>query len=275
MLVNMNELLLDAQKNHYAVGLFNTTDSDAIEAAITAAEKLRSPIIIGTAEVLLPYGDLPLLAPTMVSMAKNASVPVVVHFDHGLTFDRCMEAIKLGFSSIMFDGSAGDPSENLEQTRQMVKIAHSLGLSVEGEIGHVGEVITGDQDAQDMYTTPEEAIAFVEATGVDALAIAIGTAHGAYKTKPKLDIQRLKQIRSALNTPLVLHGASGLTAEDLQSTIQEGITKMNIFTDLYAAGLQVINEGGADYHQVRMKKVDAIRQVVMDKMQLFGSVGRC
>ena len=143
--------------------------------------------------------------------------------------------------------------------------------------GHESIIITntGDQDAQDMYTTPEEAIAFVEATGVDALAIAIGTAHGAYKTKPKLDIQRLKQIRSALNTPLVLHGASGLTAEDLQSTIQEGITKMNIFTDLYAAGLQVINEGGTDYHQVRMKKVDAIRQVVMDKMQLFGSVGRC
>jgi fructose-bisphosphate aldolase class II len=257
------------------VGLFNTTDSDAIEAAITAAEAVRSPIIIGTAEVLLPHGDLPLLAPTMVHMAKCANVPVVVHFDHGLTVERCKQAIDLGFSSIMFDGSAGDPDENLNNTRQMVQFAHNLGISVEGEIGHVGEVITGDQDAQDMYTTPEEAIAFVEATGVDALAIAIGTAHGAYKTKPKLDIQRLKQIRSVLDTPLVLHGASGLSREDLHSTIREGVTKMNIFTDLYAAGLQVMLQGGEDYHEIRNRKVAAIRQVVMEKMELFGSVGRC
>lgn len=274
MLVNLNDILYDAQKNHYAVGLFNTTDTDAIEAAITAAEEMRSPIILGTAEVLLPYGDLKLIGPTMVSLAKSASVPVVVHYDHGLTFERCMEAIKIGFSSIMFDGSAGAADENLKATREIVKIAHAMGVTVEGEIGHVGEAINDDESATDMYTTPQEALSFIEETGVDALAIAIGTAHGVYKTTPKLDIERLKQIRKVTDTPLVLHGGSGLPVDDLKSTIREGIAKLNIFTDLYIAGLRVINEGGTDYHQVRTRKVQAIKEVVMDKIRLFGSEGR-
>ena len=274
MLVNLNDILLDAQKNRYAVGLFNTTDSDAVEAAISAAEELKSPIIIGTAEVLLPYGNLQLIGPSMVNMAKNSSVPVAVHFDHGLTFERCMEAMKVGFSSIMFDGSAADISENLEKTREMVKIAHSLGVTGEGEIGHVGEAVNNDNEASDMYTTPKEAVDFVEATGVDALAIAIGTAHGAYKSKPKLDIERLKEIRKALDTPLVLHGGSGLSEQDFKNSIREGITKMNIFTDLYTAGLRVVNEGGEDYHAVRTKKVAAIKEAVMNKILMFGSNGR-
>lgn len=274
MLVNLNDVLFDAQKNHYAVGLFNTTDTDAIEAAITAAEEMKSPIILGTAEVLLPYGDLKLIAPTMVSLAKSASVPVAVHYDHGLTFERCMEAIKLGFSSIMFDGSAGDEQENLKATREIVKIAHAMGVTVEGEIGHVGEAINGDEGASDMYTTPQDAVNFIEATGVDALAIAIGTAHGVYKSTPKLDIERLKQIRKATDTPLVLHGGSGLPEDDLKATIREGIAKLNIFTDLYIAGLKVINQGGTDYHEVRTRKVEAIKQVVRDKITLFGSAGK-
>ena len=191
MLVNLNDVLLDAQKNKYGVGLFNTTDTDMLEAAISAAEEMRSPIVIGTAEILLPFGELKLIAPSLIEAAKRATVPVVVHYDHGLTFDRCIEALKLGFSSIMFDGSAGAESENLKNTREMVKIAHSMGVTVEGEIGHVGQADVGDNAVTDMYTTPEEALAFVEATGVDALAVAIGTAHGAYKTKPCLDIERL------------------------------------------------------------------------------------
>ena len=274
MLVNLNDILFDAQKNHYAVGLFNTTDTDAIEAAITAAEEMRSPIILGTAEVLLPYGDLKLIGPTMVSLAKSASVPVVVHYDHGLTFERCMEAIKIGFSSIMFDGSASAADENLKATREIVKIAHAMGITVEGEIGHVGEAVNDDESATDMYTTPQEALSFIEETGVDALAIAIGTAHGVYKTTPKLDIERLKQIRKVTDTPLVLHGGSGLPVEDLKNTIREGIAKLNIFTDLYIAGLRAINEGGTDYHQVRTRKVQAIKEVVMDKIRLFGSEGK-
>ena len=154
MLVNLNDVLKDAQKNHYGVGLFNTTDTDMLEAAISAAEELRSPIVIGTAEVLLPHGELKLIAPSIIAAAKRASVPVVVHYDHGLTFDRCIEALKLGFSSIMFDGSAGDPAKNFENTREMVKIAHAMGVTVEGEIGHVGQADTGDNETSDQYTTP-------------------------------------------------------------------------------------------------------------------------
>ncbi len=274
MLVNLNDLLGDAQKKHYAVGLFNTIDSDAIEAAVTAAEALRSPLIIGTAEVLLCHGDLKLIAPSMVSMAKAASVPVAVHYDHGLTLKRCMEAMKLGFSSIMFDGSLGDPADNLRQTAEMARIAHALGVTVEGEIGHVGETDAGHNNQRDLYTTPDEAVAFVEATGVDALAIAIGTAHGVYKETPRLDIGRLREIRQVLDTPLVLHGASGVPEADLKRTIREGIVKMNIFTDLYVAGLAAVNQGGEDYHSTRNRKVDAIRRVVTDKITLFGSAGR-
>lgn len=276
MLVNMKDVLSDAQKNHYAVGLFNTVDTDMLEGAISAAEELRSPIIIGTAEVLLPYGELKLIAPSLVAAAKRATVPVVVHYDHGLTFERCMEALELGFSSIMFDGSAGDERENLRNTREMVRIAHAMGATVEGEIGHVGEAVSGDNEASDAYTTPEEAVGFVKETGVDALAIAIGTAHGAYKSKPKLDIERLKEIRAAIDTPLVLHGGSGLSDGDFINTIRNGIAKINIFTDLCLAGENGMKDAeGLGYLKIREKKVEYIKQAVMKKMLLFSSNGSC
>ena len=274
MLVNLTDILPQAQKGGYAVGLFNTTDTDMLQAAISAAEELRSPIIIGTAEVLLPFGELQLIAPSVIHAAKRASVPVVVHYDHGLTFDRCMEALKLGFSSVMFDGSAESHEENLAATREMAKIAHSMGASIEGEIGHVGNADTGDNEASDQYTTPEEAVEFVKATGVDALAVAIGTAHGAYKTKPRLDIARLEQIRAALDTPLVLHGGSGLSDEDFRNTIRAGIAKMNIFTDLCVAGMDAVRNCPLSYLEARNLKVEAIKQAVMNKILLFGSNGK-
>ena len=161
MLVNLNDVLKKAQNEHYAVGLFNTIDTDMLEAAIAAAEEMRSPIIIGTAEVLLPYGELKLIAPSIIKAAKRATVPVVVHYDHGLTFERCMEALRLGFSSIMFDGSAGDSDKNIADTKQIVRIAHSFGATVEGEIGHVGEAANGDNATSDRYTTVKEAEDFI------------------------------------------------------------------------------------------------------------------
>ena len=133
MLANLNDVLPQAQRGGYAVGLFNTIDTDMLEAVIAAAERMRAPVIIGTAEVLLPYGELRLIAPSIIAAAHRASVPVVVHYDHGLTFDRCMEALKLGFTSVMFDGSAGDPSSNRAATREMVRIAHAMGATVEGK----------------------------------------------------------------------------------------------------------------------------------------------
>lgn len=274
MLVNLDYVLKKAQAEHYGVGLFNTTDTDMLEAAISAAEELNSPIIIGTAEVLLPSGELKLIAPSIIAAAKRAKVPVVVHFDHGLTFDRCMEALKLGFTSIMFDGSAGDPQKNIADTKEIVKIAHSFGATVEGEIGHVGEASTCDNNLKDSYTTPEEAADFIAKTGVDALAVAIGTAHGAYKEKPCLDIERLKEIRKTVDTPLVLHGGSGLSDDDFRNTVREGITKVNIFTDLCVAGIEAMKEGldkGLSYLEIRDLKVAKIKETVQRKIILFGS----
>lgn len=276
MLVNLKDVLIPAQKGGYAVGLFNTTDTDMLEGVLAAAEELRAPVIIGTAEVLLPFGELKLIAPSVRAAAERATVPVVLHYDHGLTVERCIEALDLGFTSIMFDGSAGDADANIELTRKVVEMCHARGVTVEGEIGHVGNAdVEGDQDNN--YTTPEEAKAFVEATGVDALAVAIGTAHGAYKHKPCLDLNRLAEIRSTIDTPLVLHGGSGLTDDDFRNTIKNGIAKVNIFTDLCLAGERACKRGleeNAGYLNMRNMKVEEIKKETMKKMLLFGCNGR-
>ena len=277
MLVNLNEVLKKAQKEKYAVGLFNTTDTDMLQAVIEAAEESNSPVILGTAEVLLPYGELKLIAPSVIAAAKRAKVPVVVHYDHGLTFDRCIEALKLGFSSIMFDGSAKPYEQNIAETREMVKIAHAFGATVEGEIGHVGEAAKEDNLLTDMYTTPEEAKAYLDATGVDALAVAIGSAHGVYKKKPMLNIERLKEISGAVKVPLVLHGGSGLSDDDFKNTIRNGIAKVNIFTDLCLAGERAMKDGEEKklgYLETRNLKVEYIKEAVKHKMALFGSINK-
>ena len=271
MIVTLNEVLKDAQQKKYAVGLFNTIDTDMLQAAIEAAEALRSPIIIGTAEILLPYGELKLISPSVVKAAKRAKVPVVVHYDHGLTFNRCMEAIQCGFSSVMFDGSTDDLEANIEATRQIVKIAHAFGCSVEAEIGHVGNA---DGSSADVLTTADEAYHFTTATGVDALAVAIGTSHGVYKHPPKLDFKRLAEIRARIRTPLVLHGGSGLSDDDFRRCIAGGIAKVNIFTDLTIAGANGFAEGlaaGENYMKARNRKVDAIRERIACYIRLFGS----
>lgn len=284
MLVNLKPILKSAQDGHYAVGLFNTTDTDMLQAAIEAAEEARSPIIIGTAEVLLPYGKLSLIAPALIAAAKAATVPVVVHYDHGLTFEKTLEALKLGFSSVMFDASAKPYSENVADTAEIVKIAHAMGATVEGEIGHVGLAANDDGDNADLYTTPAEAVSFQSATGVDALAVAIGTAHGVYKTKPKLNFTRLAEIRASLDTPLVLHGGSGLSDDDFRAVIAGGIAKMNIHTDMCIAGSQAMADSLAtqagrpwrtfDYLETRNARVAAIKSTIAAKLKLFGSVGK-
>ena len=277
MLVNLNEVLKKAQKEKYAVGLFNTTDTDMLQAVIEAAEESRSPVILGTAEVLLPYGELKLIAPSVIAAAKRASVPVVVHYDHGLTFERCLEALQLGFSSVMFDGSAKAYGQNIEETKEIVKIAHAFGASVEGEIGHVGEAAQGDESLENMYTTVAEAKEYLENMGIDALAVAIGSAHGVYKKKPKLNVERLKEIADAVSVPLVLHGGSGLSDDDFKNTIREGIAKVNIFTDLCLAGERAMKDGAEKklgYLETRNLKVEYIKEAVKHKMSLFGSVNK-
>ncbi len=277
MLANLNDVLRPAQQGRYAVGLFNTTDTDMLQAAIEAAEEMRAPIIIGTAQVLLPYGELQLIAPSVIAAAKRAKVPVVVHYDHGLTFDRCMEALQLGFTSVMHDASAKPYTQNIQETREIVRIAHAFGATVEGEIGHVGNADGSDPAGEDRYTTVAEALDYRNDTGVDALAIAIGTAHGAYKTAPRLSFERLKAIRETVDTPLVLHGGSGLTDEDFRKAVQGGIAKVNIFTDLCLAGMEAERralEQRMEYLPARNLKKDAIREAIMRKMALFGCQGK-
>lgn len=248
-----------------------------LEGAISAAEELKAPIIIGTAEVLLPYGELKLLAPSIIAAAERAEVPVVVHYDHGLTFERCMEALKLGFSSIMFDGSGVDAAKNISDTAQIVKIAHAFGATVEGEIGHVGEAASEDNSSSDLYTTPDEAEEYIGKTGVDALAVAIGTAHGNYKTAPKLDLERLCSIHKRVSTPLVLHGGSGLSDDDFRNTVKNGISKINIFTDICSAGAEAMQYGVKNnfpYLDIRSLRVEKIKETVKEKIKLFGSSGK-
>lgn len=277
MLVNLDYVLKKAQEGNYAVGLFNTIDTDMLEGTLSAAEELKAPIIIGTAEVLLPYGELKLLAPSIIAAAERAEVPVVVHYDHGLTFERCMEALKLGFSSIMFDGSGGDAAKNISDTAQILKIAHAFGATVEGEIGHVGEAASEDNSSSDLYTTPDEAEEYISKTGIDALAVAIGTAHGNYKTAPKLDLERLRSIYKHVSTPLVLHGGSGLSDDDFRNTVKNGISKINIFTDICSAGTAAMRYGvknNLPYLDIRSLRVEKIKETVKEKIKLFGSSGK-
>lgn len=283
MLVTMNEVLREAKKGRYAVGLFNAINLELAKGIISAAEKTGSPVIFGTAEVLLPYNTLEDLAMILIPMAKRASVPVVVHLDHGLTKETCIKALELGFSSIMYDCSTDTYENNCAKVKEMAEIAHSYGASIEGEIGHVGgaegtATAEGQDEAAKYYTTPEEAKDFVERTGVDALAIAVGTAHGAYKLPPKLDFERIEKIATTVSTPLVLHGGSGLSDADFKRSIEAGISKVNVFTDINVAAAEAAMRNCSDVNrgigELLSPIRDAVEQSVIEKMQLFGCCGK-
>lgn len=284
MLVNLNDALIPAQKGKYAVGLFNAVNLELARGIIAAAEKNRSPVIMGTAEVLLPFGPLEDVSYFLVPMAKRATVPVVIHYDHGLTAEKCVEALKLGFSSIMYDCSTASYEENVRRTKEMTYIAHCFGATIEAELGHVGDTessVEGNSKLDDptkFYTDPEQARDFVTRTGVDALAIAVGTAHGHYKFKPKLDFDRIAKIGAIIGIPLVLHGGSGLSDDDFRTAIARGIAKVNIFTDINTAGATAaaasIRDGKTALTDLIPREVAAIEESVAEKMRLFGSTGR-
>ena len=284
MLVNMNEVLRPAKKNKYAVGLFNAVNLELARGIIAAAEATQSPVIMGTAEVLLPYGPLDEVSYYLIPMAKKANVPVVVHLDHGLKYDTCIKALELGFSSIMYDCSTDSYEDNVRKVKEMADIAHSYGATIEGELGHVGDN-EGSAEGSDhladpskLFTDPRLAKDFVEKTGVDALAIAVGNAHGAYKLPPKLDFERIRTIANTVDVPLVLHGGSGLTDNDFRKAIQEGISKVNIFTDINIAAVEAefkrftsMEKGVIDLIPAA---VEAVKQETMKKMKLFSSDGK-
>ena len=271
MLVTLNEVLPRAQKEKYGVGLFNTIDMEMANGVLAAAENMRAPVIIGTAEILLPFGGLEELAWLLRPMAQRASVPVVLHFDHGLKEETVYKAIDLGFSSVMYDCSDKSFEENIKALREMTKYAHSKGVSVEAEIGHVGNA--GCDGAADALTDPQEAKYFASQTGVDALAVAIGTAHGAYKSKPCLDFERLKKIREAVDVPLVLHGGSGLSEDDFKKTIEYGIAKVNIFTDVNCAAAKAAHDNykeGMGMTDLVQSIRDSVQAATENKMRIFG-----
>lgn len=284
MLVNMNEVLRPAKKNHYAVGLFNAVNLELARGIIAAAESSRSPVIMGTAEVLLPYGPLEEVSYYLLPMAKKASVPVVVHLDHGLSYDTCIKALELGFSSIMYDCSTDSYDDNVRKVKEMADIAHSYGATIEGELGHVGdnegsaEGSSHLEDPSKFFTDPSLAKDFVEKTGVDALAIAVGNAHGAYKLPPKLDFERIRTIARTVDVPLVLHGGSGLTDNDFKQAIKDGISKVNIFTDINVAAVEAefkrfstMDKGIIDLIPAA---VEAVKQETLKKLELFSSTGK-
>ena len=284
MLVNMNEVLKPAQKGKYAVGLFNAVNLELARGIIAAAEQSRSPVIMGTAEVLLPYGPLDEVSYYLIPMAKKANVPVVVHLDHGLNKETCIKALELGFTSIMYDCSTDPYEVNVEKVKEMAEIAHAYGATIEGELGHVGdnegsaEGSSHLEDPSKYFTDPKLAKDFVEKTKVDALAIAVGNAHGAYKLPPKLDFPRIEKIRKTIDVPLVLHGGSGLTDNDFKKAIEIGISKVNIFTDINIAAVKAefrqfssMDKGIIDLIPAA---VEAIKQEVLKKLVLFDSTGK-
>ena len=280
MLVNMNEVLLPAKKGGYGVGFFNAVNVEMARAVIGAAEELRAPVMVGTAEVLLPAMELERVAEYLIPMAEKASVPVCVHYDHGLTFARCMQALRLGFTSVMYDCSTAGYGENVEKVAEMVKICHGMGVTVEGELGHVGDNEGAGRLAnpEDFYTDPQQAADFAVRTGVDSLAVAVGNAHGDYKFTPKLDFDRIAEIEKATKLPLVLHGGSGLSDDDFKIAVQKGVCKVNIFTDIDRAGKTGIEAGikaGADsMYKLIPYEIEAMKKVAMEKIQLFGSAGK-
>ena len=240
MLVNMRDLLADARVGGYAVGSFSVANMEMVLGVLQAAEELRAPVILQIAEVRLRQSPLELIGPLMVAAARQASVPVAVHFDHGKTEKKIGQALELGFTSVMFDGSHLPLDENIAETCRIIEMARPYGAAVEAEIGCVGGSEDGSEEIAMHCTDPADAVRFEQETGVDALAIAIGNAHGNYKATPKLRFDILAQVAEDTHTPLVLHGGTGISPEDFRRCAQTGIQKINIATATFDSVEQTV-----------------------------------
>lgn len=278
-LVNLSAILKDAQEKHYGVGAFNALGIGGIRGAIRAAEELNSPIILQQAEIHLPYFPIDFMAPVMIEAAKKAKVPVAVHFDHGLSFESVVKALQLGFSSVMFDGASLPLEENIVQTQALAKLAHAMGATCEAELGRVGGAEDGSEVIEMMLTDVKEAGLFAEKTKVDALAVAIGNAHGQYKEAPNLQFQRLKEIKDTVSCPLVLHGGSGISPEGFRECIRLGISKVNVGTALFNSAAQHVesllsNSSKLDFFDMTTTMEDGVYSVVKEHIEIFMSDGK-
>lgn len=245
-LVSLKRVLEPGVEKNYAVGAFNVTNHLLFESVLKAAESKNKPVIISIAEVHFKYLDLDNFIPYIKDRINLSQVPVVLHLDHGLSFETVMKAIHWGFSSVMIDASSLSLEENIRLTKKVVEAAHSADVSVEAELGHVaggeGDIKNGTEVDKNTYTKVEDANYFVQETGIDALAVAVGTVHGLYKGKPDLDLKRLAKIRDELDLPLVLHGGSGLTDQDFTNAINNGINKINFYTGNSLLGVEAIKK---------------------------------
>ncbi len=278
-LVNMKDLLADAQKRNYAVGSFSVANMEMVLGVIKAAEETQSPIILQIAEVRLNHSPLALIGPLMVAAAEEASVPVAVHLDHGKTPCCIEQALDIGFTSVMFDGSHLPVDENIEITKGIVEIAKEYGAAVEAEIGCVGGSEDGSEDIAINCTSPEQAKRFAEETGVDALAIAIGNAHGNYKEEPKLRFDILEKVHELVKTPLVLHGGTGISKEDFIRCHQSGIKKINIATATFDSVERSVRESYEKgeihgYYDLHQAEIEGAYQNAKKHMEIFYSVGK-
>lgn len=291
MLVSLKELMKDAEKGGYAVGAFNVSNLESLMAIMQAAEETGRGVILNYAEVHAPFLSMEQAALIMLDAAKKAKVPVCVHLDHGSSMESCIQAIRLGFTSVMLDASAEDYETNVRETKEIVRLAHSVGVTVEAELGHIfssdmglaespkeAETLESFDSAEDVYTDPATAKDFVERTGVDVLAIAFGTTHGIYTKKPKLDLERITKIKEAIDIPFVMHGGSGLSKEEFQTAIRNGIRKINYYTYMTLAGGRAVKEAldqksrdeNIFFHDIPMIAVEAMKENVKEAIQVFG-----
>ena len=276
MLVNMRDLLEDAEKGNYAVGSFSVANMEMVLGVLKAAEELNAPVILQIAEVRLKQSPLEIIGPLMVAAAENASTPVAVHFDHGKTIEKITEALDIGFTSVMFDGSHLPLEENIEMTKKVISTAEEYDAAVEAEIGCVGGSEDGSEDSAINCTQPDDAVRFEKETGVDALAIAIGNAHGNYKSTPKLRFDILKQVDDMTDTPLVLHGGTGISPEDFVKCSKTGIKKINIATATFDSVENNVREAYKNgkiqgYYDLHEAEIEGAYRNAKRHILIFGS----
>lgn len=279
-LVTSIKMLDDAKKGKYAVGAFNAENMEMVKAIIKAAEEVKAPVMIQTTPSTVKYASLDMFAAMVAAEAKEASVPVCLHLDHGSSFELAVNAMKAGYTSVMIDGSAKDFEGNVEVSKKVADVANALGIPVEAELGKVGGKEDDLEAEADTNTNPQEAKEFVERTGVTSLAVAIGTAHGFYAGTPVLDKVRVSEIKALVDIPLVLHGASGLSDEDVKECVERGICKVNFATELRVAYTdackKLLAEKPETYDPKKLGVVgmEAVKELVKGRMKVCGCDGK-
>ena len=279
-LVTSKEMLLDAQRGNYAVGAFNAENMEMVKAIIQAAEELKAPVMIQTTPSTVKYGTLETFFGIVSAEAAKATVPVCLHLDHGSSFELAMQAIKAGYTSVMIDGSHEDFEGNVAISKKVADVANALNIPVEAELGKVGGKEDDLEADADTNTDPQEAKEFVERTGITSLAVAIGTAHGFYAGTPVLDKERVSEIRKVVDVPLVLHGASGLSEEDVRECVERGMGKVNFATELRVAYTDAVKKlleekpETYDPKKLGVVGIEAVKEVVKSRMVMCGCDGK-